>query len=277
MVSYAFWWVLVSHAARVDNFLFSLSLRLSKLNFFSSVQNSNGNSLDLSTCHPLPDPGESLALQTLNKHTFRFSTSTLIGLNCAERSLKYLTSSAREQRRTQSSQYVLTFLHYLHSSSTVCGAELIGNKCPFWNWSCRGREREDVYLALFRALTGSACSHYITLQLPSSSSLGSREGERRRTKTEREKEMERKERDKTTQTKQRGEKNGESVRKCAEILIPFFFILISPYVHFQRAAAERGNAAGPRRFWFRGLCFVFGSEPALRRACALPRRIDPDH
>lgn len=49
----------------------------------------------------------------------------------------------------------------------------------------RAGRGEAVYLALVWALTGSAYSHYITLQLPSSSRLGSREGESRRTKTER--------------------------------------------------------------------------------------------
>lgn len=91
---------------------------------------------------------------------------------------------ATEQRQT-----VITVCFNLSSLSLFLlhcgGAELIGNKCPFWNWSCKGRKREAVYLALVRALTGSACSHYITLQLPSSSSLRSREGERHWTKMER--------------------------------------------------------------------------------------------
>lgn len=73
-------------------------------------------------------------------------------------------------------KYVKPFFIISVPPPLCAAAELIGNKCPFWKLVTeRAREGEDVYLDGFRALAGSACSHYITLQLPPSFSLRSRE------------------------------------------------------------------------------------------------------
>lgn len=170
---------------------------------------------------------------------------------------------AGEPRRAQSSQYVLNFLHYLYSSSTVVELHLLRINVLFEIGHARAKRG--------RMFTWPSSVHsqvplaHITLRYSCHQALASgaervRDTEQRQRDSQRE--TDGNERDKRTETKQRGRKRGKCVDVCRN---PDPFLFDFP-LNFQQAAAERSSTAGPRRLRFLSLAWKRAS--ATTSLCA---------